>query len=145
MVLRSTWKLRWLYGGVIFYNRMKFRSNPFSLSKVNESSSRFGHIHSTVTVCKMKNETSFKIKTFLKGRVRLNVSVSQIYSDFLKEEKIVQLSHPTYSLDLSPCDFFLSPLLNKTRISRRYELRNALGSAMHPCFKVYLKGLLLRV
>ena len=28
-------------GGVIFYNRVKFRSNPFSLSKVIESSRRF--------------------------------------------------------------------------------------------------------
>ena len=28
-------------GGVIFYNRMKFRANPFSLSKVIESSRRF--------------------------------------------------------------------------------------------------------
>ena len=61
---------RWLWGargnysdftgGVIFYNRMKFRFNPFSLSKVIESSSWFSYIHSTVTVCKMKNKTSFK-------------------------------------------------------------------------------------
>ena len=40
--------------GVIFYNRMKFRSNPFNLSIVIESSSWFSHIHSTHTVCKMK-------------------------------------------------------------------------------------------
>ena len=35
-------------GLVIFYNRMKFRSNPFSLSNVIESSSWFSHIHSKV-------------------------------------------------------------------------------------------------
>ena len=52
---RSTWKLLWFHGGVIFYNRIKFRSNPFSLSKVFESSSWFGHILSTLAVSKMKN------------------------------------------------------------------------------------------
>ena len=55
VAVRSTWKLRLFNGGVIFYNRMKFQSNPFSLSKVIESSSCFGHIHSTRTVCKIKN------------------------------------------------------------------------------------------
>ena len=34
--------------GRIFYNRMNFRSNPFSLSKVIESSRWFSHIHSEV-------------------------------------------------------------------------------------------------
>ena len=45
-VVVSTWKLRWFHGGVILYNRTKFRSNPFSLSKVIVSSSWFSHIHS---------------------------------------------------------------------------------------------------
>ena len=71
---------------------MKFWSNLFSLSKITESSSWFSHKHSTLTVCKMKNETSFEIRAYIKGCVGLNVSVSQVYSDILKEEKIVQLS-----------------------------------------------------
>ena len=50
------------HGGAIFYNRMKFWSNPFSLSKVNESSSWFSYLHSTHTVCKMKTEKSFEIR-----------------------------------------------------------------------------------
>ena len=29
-----------------------------------------------------------------------------LVQDFLKDEKVVQLSHPPYSPDLSPCDFF---------------------------------------
>ena len=32
-----------------------------------------------------------------------------LVQDFLKEEKVVQLSHPPYSPDISPCDFFLFP------------------------------------
>ena len=60
---------------------MKFRSNLFSLSKVIESSSWFSHIHSTLTVCKMKNKTSFEIRAYHKGRIGLTVSVSQIYSE----------------------------------------------------------------
>ena len=53
-----------------------------------------------------------------------------LIQDFLKEEKVVQLSHPPYSPDLSPCDFFLFPLLKKTLSGRRYESRSALGSAI---------------
>ena len=36
-----------------------------------------------------------------------------LVQDFLKTEKVVQLPHPPYSPDLSPCDFFLFPLLKK--------------------------------
>ena len=56
-----------------------------------------------------------------------------LVQDFLKEEKVVQLSHPPYSHDLSPCDFFLFPLLKKTLSGRRYESRSALGSAIYQC------------
>ena len=51
--------------------------------------------------------------------------------DFLKEEKVVQLSHPPYSPDLSPCDFFLFPLLKKTLSGRHYESQSALDSAIY--------------
>ena len=73
---------------------MTFRSNPFSLSKVIENSSWLSQIQSTLTLCKMKNETSFEIKAYLK-----DVSVAQIYNDFLKVEEVVQLSRPPYSPD----------------------------------------------
>ena len=53
-----------------------------------------------------------------------------LVQDFLKEEKIVPLSHPPYSPDLSPCDFFLFPLIKKTLSGRRYESQSALGSAI---------------
>ena len=56
-----------------------------------------------------------------------------LVQDFLKEEKVVPHSHPLYSPDLSPCDFFLIPL---------YESRSAHGSATR-VFRVYLKGILL--
>ena len=45
-----------------------------------ESSSWFGDIYSTLTVCKMKNETSFEIRAYIKGCLGLNASVSQIYT-----------------------------------------------------------------
>ena len=54
-----------------------------------------------------------------------------LVQDFFKEEKVVQLSHPPYSPDLSPCDFFLFPLLKKTLFGRRYESRSALGRAIY--------------
>ena len=58
-----------------------------------------------------------------------------LVQDFLKEEKVVQLSHPPYSPDLSPCDFFLFPLLKKTLSGRRHESRSALGSAIYQCLQ----------
>ena len=53
----------------------------------------------------------------------------------MKEEKVVQISHPPYSQDLSPCEFFLFPLLMKTHSGRRYESRGALGYAIYHCLQ----------
>ena len=58
-----------------------------------------------------------------------------LVQDFLKEEKVVQLSHRPYSPDLSPCDFFLFPLLKKTLSGHRYESQSALGSAIYQCLQ----------
>ena len=87
--------------GMIFYNRIKFQSNPFSLSKV---------IHSglTIRVCKMKNETSFEIRAYIKGRVGLNVTVSQIHSELCQIHGTSVVSERS---DMSPCDLLLSSLL----------------------------------
>ena len=70
---------------------MKFRSNLFSLSKVIESLSCFSHIHSTLTVCKMKRKTSFEIRAYIKDHIDPNVSVSQIYAELcqIKETSVV--------------------------------------------------------
>ena len=56
-------------------------------------------------------------------------------SVFLKEDKVVKLSHPPYSPDLKPCDLFLFPLLKTTLSGRRYESRSALGSAIYQCLQ----------
>ena len=58
-----------------------------------------------------------------------------LVQDVLKEEKVVQLSHSPYSPDVSPCDFFLFPLLKKTLSGRRYESRSALGNAIYQCLR----------
>ena len=79
----------------------------------------------------MKNETSFEIRAYIKGSVGLNVLFSQIYIDFLKEENVVQLSHPHIRQTLVPVTFFLFPLLKKTLSGHRYESRSALGSAIY--------------
>ena len=61
-----------------------------------------------------------------------------LVQDFLKEEKVVQLSHPPYSPDLSLCDFFLFHLLKKTLSGRRYESRSAVDSEFTSVSRVYL-------
>ena len=60
---------------------------------------------------------------------------SVIVQNFLKEESVIQLPHPPYSPDLSPCDFFLFPLLKKSLSGRRYESQSALGSAIYQCLQ----------
>ena len=110
---------------------MKFRSYPFSISKVIENSSWLSHIHTKV---KTRYEPR-RPATSLRGLCLIHDNVPAhkcvLVQDFLKEEKVVQLSHPPYLPDRSPCDVFLFPLLKKTLSGRCYESRSALGSAIY--------------
>ena len=54
-------------------------------------------------------------------------------TDFLESEKVTVLPHPPYSPDLAPCDYFLCPKLKYHLSGRRYNSRNALGSAVYQC------------
>ena len=125
----------WGRGRSYFYNRIKFQSNPFSISKVIESSSWFSHIHSKVKAHYEKRRPA----TGLRGLCLIHDNASAhkcvLVQDFLKEEKVVQLSQPPYSPDLSPCGFFLFLLLKKTLSGLRYESRSALGNAIYQCLQ----------
>ena len=46
-----------------------------------------------------------------------------IVREYLKQEKVVELPHPPYSLDLAPCDFFLFRRLKKHLAGRKYQTR----------------------
>ena len=54
-------------------------------------------------------------------------------TDFLEVEKVFVLLHPPYLPDLAPCDYFLFPKLKYHLSGRRYNSRNALGSAVYQC------------
>ena len=99
MAVRSMW-----VGGLIFYNKMKFRSN-LNLSKVIQSSSWFSHIHSKV---KVQNE-KLRPATSLRGLCLIHDNAPThkcvLVQDFLKEEKVVQLSHPLIRQTLVPATF----------------------------------------
>ena len=56
---------------------------------------------------------------------------SAIVTAFLKKEKVTVLPYPPYSPDLAPCDFFLFPKLKAFLAGRKYQSRQALGSAIH--------------
>ena len=114
---------------------MKFRSNTFSVSKVIKSSSWCSHIHSKVKVHYEKRRPATGLRGLCLVHDNAPAHKCVLVQDFLKEEKVVQLSHPPYSQDLSPCDFFLFPLLKKTLSGRRYESRIALGSAIYQCLQ----------
>ena len=54
---------------------------------------------------------------------------------FLASEKVKVLNHPPYSLDLSPCDFFLFPRLKKMLSGNKYTSKSSLGSAIYQCLQ----------
>ena len=54
----------------------------------------------------------------------------RLLSLFLASEKVKVLNHPPYSPDLSPCDFFLFPMLKKMLSGNKYTSRSSLGSAI---------------
>ena len=54
-------------------------------------------------------------------------------TNFLESEKVTVLSHPPYSPDLAPCDYILFQKLKYQLSGRRYNSRNAIGSAFYQC------------
>ena len=58
---------------------------------------------------------------------------ARIVTDFFESEKVTLLQHPPYPPDLAPCDYFLFPKLKYYLSGRRYNSRNALGSAVYWC------------
>ena len=53
----------------------------------------------------------------------------------LASAKVKVLNHPPYSLDLSPCDFFLFPRLKKMLSGNKYTSRSSLGSPIYQCLQ----------
>ena len=118
---------------------MKFWSNRFSLSKVIESTSCFSHIHSNVKAHYEKCRPATGLRGLCLIHDNAPAHKCVLVQDFLKDENVVQLSYPPCPPDLSPCDFFLFPLLKKTLSGRRYESRSELGTGSAIYFRVYLK------
>ena len=59
----------------------------------------------------------------------------EVVKSFLASEKVKVLNHSPYSLDLSPCDFFLFPRLKKMLSENKYTSRSSLGSAIYQCLQ----------
>ena len=58
-----------------------------------------------------------------------------VVKSFLASEKVKVFNHQPYSPDLSPCDFFLFPRLNKMLSGNKYMSRSSLGSAIYQCLQ----------
>ena len=75
----------------------------------------------------------------LSGVHPLHVNTSshkcEVEKSFLASEKVKVLNHPSYSLDLSPCDFFLYPRHKKMLSGNKYMSRSSLGSAIYQCLQ----------
>ena len=54
---------------------------------------------------------------------------------YLKESGLDVLDHPTYSPDLCPCDFWLSPRLKEMLAGHRFESRCGIGSVGYQCLQ----------
>ena len=59
----------------------------------------------------------------------------EVVKSFLASEKVKVLNHPSYSPDLSPCDFFLFPRLKIMLSGNKYTSRSSLGSAIYQCLQ----------
>ena len=78
---------------------------------------------------KRRPATGFKHVCLLHGNAPAHTSA--IVTAFLKKEKGTVLPRPPYSPDLAPCDFFLFLKLKAFLAGRKYQSRQALGSAIH--------------
>ena len=78
---------------------------------------------------KRRPATGFKHVRLLHDNAPAHTSA--IVTAFLKNEKVTVLNHPPYSPVLAPCDFFLFPKLKAFLAGRKYQSRQALGSAIH--------------
>ena len=54
----------------------------------------------------------------------------EVVKSFLASEKVKVLNHSPYSPDLTPCDFFLFPRLEKMLSGNKYTSRSSLDSAV---------------
>ena len=58
---------------------------------------------------------------------------SAVVQDYLKTQALKTLPRSTYSPDLSPCDFWLNPLIKKCLSGRKFETCTAVGTAFYQC------------
>ena len=59
----------------------------------------------------------------------------EVVKYFLASEKVKVLNHPSYTPDLSPCDFFSFPRLKKMLSGNKYMSRSSLDSAIYQCLQ----------
>ena len=78
---------------------------------------------------KRRPATGFKHVRLLHDNAQAHTSA--IVTAFLKKEKVTVLPHPRIPPDLAPCDFFLFRKSKAFLAGRKYQSRQALGSAIH--------------
>ena len=66
MAVSNSWKLRGCYRGVVLNKGTKLCLNPFTLSKVIDSSNRRSR-HTLANVCLLKTQASFE-RAYIKDR-----------------------------------------------------------------------------
>ena len=104
----------------------------------------------TVTAKFYKNVVLRKLKKYYKTRhpktglkhLRLlhdnaPARKAHLVTEFMGLKKVTVLPHPPFLPDLGPCDYFLFPKLKYHLSGKRYNSRNALGSAVYQ----YLMGI----
>ena len=58
---------------------------------------------------------------------------SSVVKSYFEEFHIQILPHPPYIPDLSTCDFWLNPSIKSCLHGRKYEMPDAVGSALYQC------------
>ena len=94
----------------ILIQELKLRKGPIVQNPVPNGKTITGKFYKNGVLSKVKTHyEKCRPATGLRGLCLIHDKAPAhkcvLVQDFLKEEKVVQLSHPPYSPDLSPCDF----------------------------------------
>ena len=111
-------------------NTHLFRANCFPTDRVISNWNRCSHIHWPIYLLPSKGWSGVHL---LHDNTLSHKC--EVVKYFLASEKVKVLNHPSYTPDLSPCDFFSFPRLKKMLSGNKYMSRSSLDSAIYQCLQ----------
>ena len=126
-MLHCSWMVCWIANDTPL-----FRANFFPTDRVISNWNRCSHIHWPIYLLHGPSKGWSGVHLL---HDNASSHKCEVVKSFLASEKVKVLNHPPYSPDLSPCDFFLFPMLKKMLSGNKYTSRSSLGSAIYQCLQ----------